>query len=44
MNEQRMGEQPVDPNEQDQHDEPAKSQGDKLQEVVTDDVKMHDEQ
>jgi hypothetical protein len=37
-------EQPVDPNEQDQHDQPAKQHGDKLEEVVTDRAEMHDEQ
>ena len=39
-----MSEQPVDPNEQDQHDQPTKSHGDALEEVVTDDAEMHDEQ
>jgi len=35
---------PVDPNELDQHDQPAKQHGDKLEEVVTDAAEMHDEQ
>ena len=44
-----MSEQPVDPNEQDQHalsspNGPAKRHGDGLEEPVTDDVEMHDEQ
>ena len=39
-----MSEQPVDPDEQDQHDQPAKNHGDALEEVVTDDAEMHDEQ
>jgi hypothetical protein len=39
-----MSEQPVDPNEQDQHDQPAKQHGDALEEVVTDRPEMHDEQ
>jgi hypothetical protein len=44
-----MTEPTIDPNEQDQHDTvgdglPAKKHGDALEEVVTDDVPMHDEQ
>ena len=39
-----MSEQPVDPNEQDQHDQPAKNHGDALEEAVTDNAEMHDEQ
>ena len=30
-----MSEQPVDPNEHDEHDQPAKEHGDQLEEVVT---------
>ena len=47
-----MSEQPADPDELDQHDQPAKQHGDKLEEVVTDPARegarsaaeMHDEQ
>jgi hypothetical protein len=39
-----MSELPVDPNESDQHDQPAKKHGDELEEVVTDRAEMHDEQ
>ena len=44
-----MSQQPVDPNEQDQHDVftengPSKQHGDALEEVVTDEAEMHDEQ
>jgi hypothetical protein len=39
-----MSEQPVDPNEFDEHDQPAKQHGDALEEVVTDRAEMHDEQ
>jgi hypothetical protein len=44
-----MSEQPVDPNEHDQHtvspdDQPSKKHGDALEEVVTDPPEMHDEQ
>jgi hypothetical protein len=44
-----MSEQPVDPNESDQHtvspeNGPAKKHGDELEEVVTDGAEMHDEQ
>ena len=39
-----MSEHPLDPDEQDQHDQPAKNHGDELEEVVTDGAEMHDEQ
>lgn len=39
-----MTEPTVDPNEQDQHDQPAKQHGDALEEMVTDRAEMHDEQ
>ena len=44
-----MSEQPVDPNEHDEHavsteSGPAKKHGDKLEEVVTDRPEVHDEQ
>ena len=44
-----MTDQPVDPNEKDQHsaspdDYPTKQHGDALEEVVTDRPEMHDEQ
>lgn len=44
MSEQPMSQRSADPDEQDQHDQPAKKHGDKLEEAVTDHAEMHDEQ